>query len=716
MYTKPDEDFSAHAVSNARAGWRMTVRWRLACSSALMLFLELSLIRWLGANIVHLAYFSNFVLLGSFLGIGLGFLRASTQRPNVPPLYSLVALLGLLAFVSAYPVTINRSSSQVLYFTSLSTGGPPIWVTLPAVFLAVAAVMAGPGEMVARCFSRLPRLEAYRLDLLGSLAGIVAFTTLSFVGAPPLVWFGLVCASFVGLLGRAGIAVSVVAAVAVVALMAYPLLHDHSVFWSPYYKVSADATPDGNGGTAWTLSVNGIPHQRLTSAATRDIQEPWYQQTYQQLSGTPRNVLIIGAGTGTDVAIALQHGAQHVDAVEIDPTLLRFGRQHDPDHVYSDPRVSTHVNDGRAFLQETRSRYDLIIFALPDSLTLVSGASSLRLESYLFTEQAIQVARAHLSPGGAFSMYNFYRDQWLVDRYAGTLDDAFGHPPCVYDEPQSAALAVLTVGLTSSDQSCATLWQRTAATPPPATDDHPFPYLERPGVPSLYRMALLGILVISLLATGLVLRTSRSTRVRGSTALRSFGLHDLWSYRDLFLLGAAFLLLETKAVTGFALLFGTTWFVNALVFAGVLIAVLIAVELTNAVRTPPVAFLYALLIAALALNWLTPTSWLLSLGVIPRAALAITIAFLPIFAANMIFAKRFADTADGPLAFGVNLLGAIFGGCLEYLSLALGDRALLVIAGVLYIASYVITPPQQRVRRSVATGVAGDRPAPSATG
>ena len=83
----------------------MPPRVRLLLASALMLFIELSLIRWLGANIVHLAYFSNFVLLGSFLGVGLGFLRAAApDRPTAPqPLYSLVVLLGLIGFVSAVP-------------------------------------------------------------------------------------------------------------------------------------------------------------------------------------------------------------------------------------------------------------------------------------------------------------------------------------------------------------------------------------------------------------------------------------------------------------------------------------------------------------------------------------------------------------------------------------------------------------------------------------
>jgi spermidine synthase len=673
----------------------MTVRWRLALSSALMLFIELALIRWLGANLVYLSYFSNFVLLGSFLGIGLGFLRATVPgRPAVPkPVYSLVALLGLVGFISAYPVSINRDSSQLIFFGTAATSGPPLWMTLPAVFLAVAVVMAGPGELVGACFGQLPRLEAYRLDLLGSLAGIVSFTALSFLGAPPLVWFGIVALLFVVLLGRGTVSVTVTLLVAVLLMFSYPLRHDKGVFWSPYYKVSTSAVADGNGGTAWNIKVNGIPHQRLASAAVQEQRETWYLQTYQQIPRVPKDVLIVGAGTGTDVAIALRQGAQHVDAVEIDPTLLRFGRQHNPDRPFADPRVSTHVTDGRAFLERTNRHYDLIIFALPDSLTLVSGASSLRLESYLFTKQAMQAARDRLTPGGAFSMYNFYRQQWLVDRLAGTLNSVFGHPPCVFELPTSVNLAVMTAGRAVADQQCEHAWARPASTPAPATDDKPFLYLKNSSVPALYRTVLLLILLGSALAIGFVLVMNAAEAGGRGTRRRLRGqLRAMWSYRDLFLLGAAFLLMETKSVTNFALLFGTTWVVNSLVFAGVLLAVLAAVEVTHRMRVPRLPVMYAVLLGGLALSWLVPASWLLDRDVALRAVLATTISFLPIFAANIIFAKRFAHTADAPLAFGTNLLGAVVGGCLEYLSLVFGYRALLVLAGILYVSAYAAMP------------------------
>ena len=667
-----------------------------------MLFLELALIRWLGANIVHLSYFSNFVLLGSFLGIGLGFLRAgakSADGPRPMPLYSPVALLGLVGFISAYPVTVDRASGQLIFFTTGTTSGPPIWLTLPGVFFAVAVVLAGPGEIVGSCFAQLPRLEAYRLDLLGSLTGIVGFSALSFLDAPPLVWFSVVAVLFASLLGRIAAPTSAVVLLCLVALFVYPLHHLKHQFWSPYYKVTTREVRDGAGGRAWTVDVNGIPHQAMLSAADRRALTPFYLQSYEQVPRTPKDVLIVGAGTGSDVAIALSEGVQHVDAVEIDPTLLRFGKQHNQDRAYQDPRVTAHINDGRAFLENTSKKYDLILFALPDSLTLVSGASSLRLESYLFTEQSIKTVREHLRPGGAFSMYNFYRQLWLVDRLAGTIDKAFGHPPCVYDKRNSSALAVMTAGLTPADQTCsatAPTWNRPAGTPAPATDDRPFLYLRTNTVPSLYRNALLLIVAGSVVAIAFVLALNAwgagasggrgvGSRLRGQVA-------ELWSYRDLFLLGSAFLLLETKSVTGFALLFGTTWFVNALVFGGVLIAVLAAVEVTNRWRTPPLTAMYAVLLGGLALAWIVPSSALLSLSAVPRALVAIVIAFLPIFAANVIFAKRFSQTADAPLAFGTNLLGAIVGGCLEYLSLVFGYRALLILAAVLYVGAYLAMP------------------------
>ncbi|NUR84815.1 MAG: spermidine synthase, partial [Nonomuraea sp.] len=212
-------------------------------------------------------------------------------------------------------------------------------------------------------------------------------------------------------------------------------------------------------------------------------------------------------------------------------------------------------------------------------------------------------------------------------------------------------------------------------------DDRPFLYLKDNDIPSIYLITLGLILAVSLLAVRVVAGPYRRMR----------------PYADLFLLGVAFLLLETKSVTGFALLFGTTWVVNAIVFAGVLVAVLAAVEVTRRIRTPPLPVMYGVLLAGLVLAWLVPNSWLLSLPLPLRAVSAVVVAFLPIFAANVVFAKRFTDTADATTSFGANLLGAMVGGCLEYLALIIGYRGLLIVAAVLYLGAFVLMPRKGKV-------------------
>src|SRR5437764_6760129 len=156
-----------------------------------MLFVELALIRWTGSNIVYLSYFSNFVLLGSFLGIGVGFLRAHS-RENLFKLAPL-ALTALVLFVRAFPVKVASSGTQLLFFGTGSRSGLPTWVMLPLMFILVAGTMAMIAEGVARTFVLFEPLEAYRFDIMGSILGIAGFSLLSFLRAPPLVW-GLVVA------------------------------------------------------------------------------------------------------------------------------------------------------------------------------------------------------------------------------------------------------------------------------------------------------------------------------------------------------------------------------------------------------------------------------------------------------------------------------------------------------------------------------------------
>jgi hypothetical protein len=645
---------------------------RLFLLAFLLLFVELVLIRWTAAYVVYLSYFTNFVLLGSFLGIGLGFLR---PRPSLFR-WAPASLAAVVLVVYLVPIRISHSGGRLIYFGA-HTGGTPIWLALPVVFAAVTLTMMLVAGAAAATFSRLAPLAAYRFDILGSIAGTATFALMSFLGFGPFAWGIVIAALFLLLYGRS---VRVLEGVALVALLV-PLVHASvrsDTIWSPYYAIEIATLPTtvGNSSTqvdAYRLSVNGIPHQVIAPLQLKLNRGEYYTIPYERLrANSLHDVLVIGAGDGTDVTVALRHGAQRVDAVEIDPELLRLGRQRNPDRPYADPRVHTHVTDGRAFLERTHRRYDLILFALPDSLTLVANQSSLRLESYLFTLEAFRTARDRLKPDGAFAMYNFYRQQWLVDRFAGTLDQAFGHPPCIDERFGNGAVygpvADLVVARSAGGQQCVREWQPAAGVPPPATDDHPFPYLQHRNLPGFYLLTLGLVLGASLLGVGV--SGSRPATMR--------------PYLDLFFMGAAFLLLETKSVVQFALLFGTTWLVNALVFIGILVAVLLAIEAAERLPRRRRGWLYLALGIALLVALLVPVHDLLQLSFWPRLAAGTALAFAPVFFANLIFADRFRDTAASTTAFGTNLLGAMVGGMLEYSSLVIGYRALLIVVAGLY--------------------------------
>jgi SAM-dependent methyltransferase len=379
----------------------------------------------------------------------------------------------------------------------------------------------------------------------------------------------------------------------------------------------------------------------------------------------------------------LARGARDVDAVEIDPAILGLGRDLNPARPYSDRRVTTHVQDGRAYLRSADGEYDLVVYAVTDSLALVSNTANLRLESFLFTREAFDEVRDHLAPDGVFVLYNLYRERWLVEKLAAMLDATFGAPPLVRLFPsESGAAAVLAAGpavqaldggsppgdrvddITSTDQSA------------PATDDWPFLYLREPTVAPFYLGALL---IVLLLAVGAVVGAARAR----SIPLRRFSPH-------FFVLGIAFLLLETRSLATFSLLFGTTWVVNALAFFGILASVLAAIGVTAWLKPRRSGWIYLALGLSLVVGYFVPPESLLIDPPWARYVAASLLAFAPIFFANLAFTFSFRDTASADMAFASNLLGAVVGGCLEYLALVTGYQALLIVVLALYGCAFLL--------------------------
>ncbi|MEZ0240333.1 MAG: spermidine synthase, partial [Chloroflexota bacterium] len=404
-------------------------RVRLVLTSATLLFVELLFIRWIPSEVRYVGFFSNFLLMASFLGIGIGILLGRRQAIGsiawFPILLAIVVLL-----VTRLELNVQVRSQDELFFGLAESHAADVnFLVLPLVFGLVVAVMASLAVPLGPLLRSGPPLQVYAFDIAGSMMGILAFTALSAAGTPPVVWFTVVAVLVLLLIAGTGMGRARFGAygglLLVIVLVGAAQAKGGGI-WSPYYRI--DTYTATNNQLA--VNVNGIPHQTLH--AVNGPQEEFYKQVYRWFPDRQfGNVLVVGAGTGTDTAIALDRGADHVDAVEIDPAILRIGVEEHPDHPYQDPRVRTIENDGRAFLRGTDARYDLVIFALPDSLTLVSSTANIRLESFLLTEESFKSVRDHLTPSGVFILYNYYREPWLIAKIADMLESSFGAPPIV---------------------------------------------------------------------------------------------------------------------------------------------------------------------------------------------------------------------------------------------------------------------------------------------
>ncbi|MBI5500385.1 MAG: spermidine synthase [Deltaproteobacteria bacterium] len=635
----------------------------------LTLYLELGLIRFTAAEVLYLGYFSNFVLMSAFLGIGLGFLLAGKTIKLFDHLP--LVLLLLIAFVIVTRIdasALREDSGQLFFGFAGSKARIPLALCLVVIFALSTLLFASIAQETGRCFPHYKPLTAYSIDIAGSLCGIVAFTTHSYLGGGPVQWFIVASLAVAVLSSRRTVFDAILMGLGLVMLVYVTSPTDYSR-WSPYQRIDVLR----QGDQSYLLRANGIGHQTMVPVGHK---EPVYDYPYREVvklrgDGAPfRRALVIGSGGGTDVSYALHYGVEHVDAVEIDPQILAAGRRFHPVRPYADPRVTAHVTDGRAFMQRASGPYDLVIFALPDSLASFSNLSNIRLESFLFTVESFQQASRLLAPDGVVVLYNYYRKTWLVEKLAGMLGRVFGHAPLVrcYSEEDGGKLCALAIGPTVHGDPLPG-----AASYAPATDDWPFLYMQSPKLPTFY-LWVMGLFVLGGVAA--VFASGHATR------------RNLRSNGPFLLMGAAFLLLETKSIIQFSLLFGATWLVNSLVFAAILTSVLLANLLVSRLRIRSPLWLFALLLGSLAVHIALPLDTLLGIASFPvRYTVASLVLFSPIFFANLVFGYLFKDTPKSDAAFGWNLVGTMIGGSLEYTSLAVGYRALGIAVAALYIVT-----------------------------
>ena len=387
---------------------------------------------------------------------------------------------------------------------------------------------------------------------------------------------------------------------------------------------------------------------------------------------------------GNDVAAALRNSAGRVVAVEIDPLILKLGRELHFEHPYQDPRTHVVLDDARSYIQNSQDQFDLIVFSLLDSHTTTSHFTNIRIDNYVYTREAMQRAKRLLKPDGLFIVKFQVDNPWIAGRLFNLMRDAFGQDPIQF---QSDIGGYDTSGRffvggsrerlaqATSDPALAAYLATHSKMPMQearlTTDDWPYFYQHEPGLPISVILVSVAVLIIC----GWFLRQTSGERSGGE-------LHFLF-------LGAGFMLLEAQIVSKMALLFGTTWVVNAIVVSGLLCLIVAANLFYGAMPRIPLWIPYAGLFLTLAVMFAVPVEKLFFASWLVRAIVATLALCIPVFFAGIIFVSSFARVGFRGSALGSNLFGSLLGGLLESFSLWFGLRSLAILAAALYVLSAV---------------------------
>lgn len=692
---------------------KKTTQWRpiieLFLLSFVSLYCELLVIRWMSSDFRSIAVLKTFPLVACFVGLGVGFAQTGGKAFR----WVGFALGAVVIFIRLSDMTgmsqLPYPTATLYQWGNLTSLTPSMWGFIAFFMVWLALVLAGPfflmlglGARMGQLFNQLPPLTAYSWNILGAVLGSLLFSALSFFTWPPSL---LLILPFATLLyyGRPVklFALPLVAAL-IVALI--PIATDVGTIWSPYFRlnireVHADGSyepEDKSPAVGYLIRVNQMFQQYFFPDMTKKnglsgemsrlftVRERYYALPYQITK--PEEVLVLGCGVGQDVRAAVQNGAKSIDAVEIDPVVLSQGRKYND--VYNDPKVHLICNDARNFVNRTDKKYDLIVLACLDSLAVTGLGSSVRIDSYVHTEESLHKVLSLLKPNGIFVMsFGAGGGHWLRDRLYNTMKTAAGYDPIYFTdekEPASWPAYIYVAGppvqrheLKLKDNYDGILLEKLSDVRAERilTDDWPYLYISPKGIDVPYLLLIVEIILLSIFA-------ARKTLLH----------HNSFSSWQMFFLGSAFLLLELESISRLSLLYGATWLTSSIVINGVLGMILAANVLVIKFKpaiAPRLSWVFFALFGTLLVNYFLPVTSVVESSIPMAHLLTTVITLLPMFLAGIIFATSFSLMKSPTNGLAFNILGSVFGAVLELLSSYTGVKALLLVALVLYFSAYV---------------------------
>ncbi|MBI5643931.1 MAG: hypothetical protein HY954_10715 [Deltaproteobacteria bacterium] len=662
--------------------------------SFLSLFGEMVFIRYLSSNIYLLSYYKNAVLIAIFLGLGIGFMVSRSKRNPVEflPLATLVLVCIIIYFNDYLRIDLDYNlkdeSIWPEFWANTRARSVPIFGVLIVFYIMMTLYFIPLGQETMRAMAAFKPLKAYSINIAGALAGIIAFSVAGWLWTTPLVWFAVFLPPLLWwsyLYSNKTVFYLNIASV-VITLFLVLSAHWGPEVWSPYsrirvYPFSAApgsgfiSTTNGNpqvGSMNFDIEYTG-PEAKLNLESRRIYEIPYHL-------GSPSTVMVVGAGAGNETAMALRHGAKDVDAVEIDPVFITLGSHLSPHRPFIDKRVNVHVDDARAFFHKTLKKYDLIVIGFLDSQYHLTHMSNIRTENFVYTYESLKRTKEILTENGILQLnYNAPREDMRAKLFF-MLKDIYGADLVVYAprDPVSGNISIVAGpgvrevkrDLPGLERSAFSLSGDKKLVFP--TDDWPFLYLEGKKIPREYWSMLI---VIPLLSFALIKGITRS---KGTFSLKFF------------MLGLGFMLLETKSITSFALLFGSTVTVVSLVLAAILSSILLANFIVKRWYISSVRVPYILIFASLIALYFMPLGLFIGLGWAAKVFISLLLIAAPVFFASFVFSISFSRSDRMDIDMGSNIFGAVVGGLSEYLSMALGFNGLYVISAVAYLIAFVI--------------------------
>jgi len=187
--------------------------------------------------------------------------------------------------------------------------------------------------------------------------------------------------------------------------------------WNAISRVEVD-----NQGGAKAVVIDADASTYIMNADLSHWHDSEWEQNLMSAPPALANVLrphgefaIIGPGGGPDVLRAVASGSPSVTGIEINPiianTVMRDRYADYSYHLYERPDVHIYVTDGRSFIRNSQSKYDVIQMTLVDTWASTAAGAFALSENSLYTADAFREYFQHLKPDGmiAITRWEFHQ-------------------------------------------------------------------------------------------------------------------------------------------------------------------------------------------------------------------------------------------------------------------------------------------------------------------